>query len=155
MSSDGGVRPVWSRDGAVVYYSHEGSIMAARLARDATLRVAARDVVVKGPFREEFDVSPDGSRFLVIDADTSDSRLVVIPNWIAELRRARRRRLTEPAHRFERRRVARARDAVPYPLFGIRTEVNRANRLRPTMLADARSYRKVEDSPLPGLATVA
>jgi hypothetical protein len=81
------VRPVWSRDGTVLYYSHEGSIMAARLVRDATLRVTARDVVVKGPFREEFDVSPDGSQFLVIEAGASDNTLVVIPNWITELRR--------------------------------------------------------------------
>jgi serine/threonine-protein kinase len=87
VSTDGGVRPVWSRDGSVLYYSHEGSIMAARLARDTTLRVAARELVVKGPFREEFDVSPDGSRFLVVDAGASDRTLVVIPNWITELRR--------------------------------------------------------------------
>lgn len=68
--------------------SLDGSIMAARLAREVTLRVAARDVVVKGPFREEFDVSPDGSRFLVIEGDAANRTLVVIPNWITELRRA-------------------------------------------------------------------
>ena len=27
VSIDGGVRPVWSRDGTVLYYSHDGSIM--------------------------------------------------------------------------------------------------------------------------------
>jgi hypothetical protein len=43
--------------------------------------------VAKGPFMEDFDVSPDGSRFLVVEADDSDSTLVVIPNWITELRR--------------------------------------------------------------------
>jgi len=87
VSSDGGARPVWSRDSTVLYYSHEGSIVAAKLAREATLRVTARDVVVKGPFQDDFDVSPDGSRFLVVGADASVSTLVVIPNWITELRR--------------------------------------------------------------------
>ena len=51
------------------------------------LRVAARDVIVKGPFSDDFDVSPDGSRFLVVETDASDNTLVVIPNWITELRR--------------------------------------------------------------------
>ncbi len=27
--------------------------------------MSCRDLIVKGPFQEEFDVSPDGSRFLV------------------------------------------------------------------------------------------
>jgi hypothetical protein len=66
--------------------------MAARLTREATLRVAARDLVVKGPFLEDFDVSRDGSRVLVLEANASDRTLVVIPNWITELRR-----LTAPA----------------------------------------------------------
>ena len=34
----------------ILYYLNGGSIVAARLAREATLRVTARDVVVKGPF---------------------------------------------------------------------------------------------------------
>ncbi len=48
----------------------------ATLARDATLRVPSRELILKGPFEQEFDVSPDGSRFLVL-----------VQNWMAELRR--------------------------------------------------------------------
>ena len=44
--------------------------------RDATLRVLSRELILKGPFEQEFDVSPDGSRFLVL-----------VQNWMAELRR--------------------------------------------------------------------
>jgi serine/threonine-protein kinase len=87
VSSDGGTRPVWSRDGTVLYYSHEGSIMAAKLARETTLRVTARDVVVKGPFQDDFDVSPDASQFLVLEPAAADVTLVAIPNWITDLRR--------------------------------------------------------------------
>ena len=49
-------------------------------------------VVPVGKGAEGFDVSPDGSRFLVLEADASDRTLVVIPNWITELRR-----ITAPA----------------------------------------------------------
>ena len=55
-------------------------LIAARLAREATLRVAARDVIVKGPFQDDFDVSPDGSRFLVVEADASDNSRDVEPH---------------------------------------------------------------------------
>ena len=59
--------------------------MQASLVREATLRVLSREVVVKGPFANEFDVSPDGSRFLVIEPDEMGSTLVVVPNWSSEL----------------------------------------------------------------------
>ena len=87
ISLDGGQRPVWDRDGQRLYYSQGGSIVQATLAREATLRVLSREVIVKGPFANEFDVSPDGSRFLVIEPDETGSTLVVVPNWSSELRR--------------------------------------------------------------------
>ena len=81
----GGQRPVWDRDGKRLYYFQGGSIVQATLVREATLRVLSREVVVKGPFASEFDVSPDGSRFLVIEPDEMGSTLVVVPNWSSEL----------------------------------------------------------------------
>ena len=58
-----------------------GSVIArqwvwATLARDATLRMLSRELILKGPFEQKFDVSPDRSRFLVR-----------VPNWMTELRR--------------------------------------------------------------------
>jgi len=85
ISLDGGQRPVWDRDGKRLYYFQGGSIVQASLVREATLRVLSREVVVKGPFANEFDVSPDGSRFLVIEPDEMGSTLVVVPNWSSEL----------------------------------------------------------------------
>jgi len=61
--------------------------MAATLAREATIRVVSRALIVKGTFQEQFDASPDGSRFLVLEAETAATTLVVVPNWITELRR--------------------------------------------------------------------
>ena len=87
VSSGGGTWPVWSRDGTVLYYRHEGQIIAATLARETPLRVTAREIVVKGPFPEPFDVAPDGLRFLVFESQNAGATLVVIPNWRTELRR--------------------------------------------------------------------
>jgi serine/threonine-protein kinase len=87
VSPDGGTWPVWSRDGKQIYYSRDGSIMSATLARDPALRVMSRTLVLKGPFEPNFDVSPDGSRFLVLESEAATTTLVVIPNWMTELRR--------------------------------------------------------------------
>ncbi len=87
VSSAVGTWPVWSRDGKMLYYRHEGQIIAATLARETALRVTSREIVVKGPFPEPFDVAPDGSRFLVFESQTAGATLVVIPNWRTELRR--------------------------------------------------------------------
>ena len=87
VSTDGGTAPVWSPEGNRLYYLHDGSIMSAALAREGTLRVLSRELVLKGPFEQEFDVSPDGSRFLVLESEAASATLVVVPNWMTELRR--------------------------------------------------------------------
>ena len=74
-------------DGKRLYYWNDGSILQATLNRDSGLRVLTREVVVKGPFANDYDVSRDGSRFVVIEPDDASATLVVIPNWVTELRR--------------------------------------------------------------------
>ncbi len=87
VSVEGGTRAVWSRDGRRLYYWSQGRIIAVTLARDPMLRVVSREVLFKGNYDREFDVSADGSRFLMIEPRPSEISLVVIPNWLTELRR--------------------------------------------------------------------
>ena len=87
VSGGGGTRPVWSRDGKTLYYREGSRMVAAALTRDPALRVASRQALFDGPYDREFDVSPDGSRFLMIETRSSGMSLVVIPNWLTELHR--------------------------------------------------------------------
>jgi serine/threonine-protein kinase len=87
ISADGGTRPVWSRDDKTLYYRQGSRMVAVSLVRDPTLRVVSRQMLFDGPYDREFDVSPDGSRFLMIETRSSGMSLVVIPNWLTELRR--------------------------------------------------------------------
>jgi hypothetical protein len=48
----------------------------------------------RGRYEDDYDVSNDGTRFLMITAETSGLSLVVVPNWRTELRR-----LTAPRNR--------------------------------------------------------
>jgi serine/threonine-protein kinase len=94
ISTGAGVGPVWSRDGARLYYRAGGTIMAARLKTGAAVQVLGRDTA----FRQlatgranlvnvaGYDVARDGSRLLV-PADLKNTyELIVVPNWITEFR---------------------------------------------------------------------
>ena len=66
--------------------------MAARLRLDTNAQVLGRDSLFTGQYYEnvrwpEFDVHPDGSRFLFVRLGRSDLRMVVALNWVAGLQR--------------------------------------------------------------------
>jgi serine/threonine-protein kinase len=87
ISTGGGVRPIWSRDGRELFYWDANRLVAATLAFDAAPRVVSRTPLFTGRYGQDFDVSPDGKRFLMIEPQTSGLSLVAIPNWRTELRR--------------------------------------------------------------------
>ncbi|MEP6834604.1 MAG: protein kinase [Gemmatimonas sp.] len=99
VSSSGGTRPVWGRDGKTLYFRQgaQGTLLvnrgtgtamvAATLTRNPGLGVTARQTLFDGPYDREFDVSADGSAFLMIETTGSNMTLVAIPNWVTELRR--------------------------------------------------------------------
>jgi eukaryotic-like serine/threonine-protein kinase len=86
ISTGGGRRVVWAPDGRTLYYWEDNRMMAATLARDPALRVVSRKSLFGGQYETDFDVSHDGSRFLMIQSEASGLDLVVIPNWVTELR---------------------------------------------------------------------
>ena len=89
LSTSGGSEPVWSRDGARVFYRGEGAIMAARLRTSPTLGVLGRDSLFVDHFvhstnpHANFDVSPDGAHLLLLKP-ASEEQLTVVSNWSAE-----------------------------------------------------------------------
>jgi Tol biopolymer transport system component len=100
VSSDGGVLPVWSRDGRELFYRRGDRMMAVTVAPGETFRSSAPRQLFEGRYFEaepgapNYDVTPDGQRFLMVlpgDTDGPD-RLNVIQGWKAEvLRRLRDR----------------------------------------------------------------
>jgi serine/threonine-protein kinase len=93
VSVGGGVGPVWSADGTRLYYLSGTAIMQARLATSPGLRVVSRDTAFRnirngaaGFLQANYDVSRDGSRIVIPYAATTAYPLVVVPNWLTELR---------------------------------------------------------------------
>jgi len=93
VSAGGGGGLFWSPDGTRVYYSSGNSTLQATLATTPRLRVASRDTVFKttpllpgsGPATLR-DIARDG-RFLGLVVNRNDRQLVVVPNWLPELRK--------------------------------------------------------------------
>jgi serine/threonine-protein kinase len=91
VSIGGGTAPIWSRDGRRIFYFNVTKLLAASVQTGPTFAVTAHTVLfdgnfLQGPGHASFDVSPDGTSFLMLRPVAENSeQIVVIPNWAAEL----------------------------------------------------------------------
>jgi Tol biopolymer transport system component len=93
VSTDGGQRPQWSRDGRELFYRHGDALMAVPVETGATFHAGKPHRLFSGAFRGEsqesaFDVAPDGRRFVMIKSDQAAGlrQLNVVQNWLDELK---------------------------------------------------------------------
>lgn len=100
-STVGGTRPHWAADGGALYYFLPANgILQVDLQPGPTFVAGAPRVVVSGATfptggdasPRMYDVSPDGRRFLMLkiadtQANTPPPQLVVVQNWLEELKR--------------------------------------------------------------------
>ena len=86
ISASGGRRPVWAPDGTRLYFWEGSRLMSATLTRDPVVRVVSREALFDGHYEVDFDVSKDGTRFLMIESESAGLGLVVVPDWRTELR---------------------------------------------------------------------
>ena len=102
VSTDGGARPLWRRDGGELFYlTFDGpmtTIWAVGVEQDTTFRFGSPRALFNYRYtpsnsgRLVYDVSPDGSLFLVVKAidlqdDAEPQRMIVVENWFTELER--------------------------------------------------------------------
>jgi serine/threonine-protein kinase len=99
VSTGGGSRPLWARDGRELFYlAGDGRLTGVAVETSNStfttgnpVRLLERAYLSPAPGRT-YDVSPDGQRFLMIKEVGSDeggatSELVVVLNWFEELKR--------------------------------------------------------------------
>ena len=93
VSAGGGAGLFWSPDGSRVYYVNGNTTLEATIATAPRLRVVSRDTVFKtapllpgsGPATLR-DIAHDG-RYLGLVVNRNDRQLVVVPNWLPELKK--------------------------------------------------------------------
>jgi eukaryotic-like serine/threonine-protein kinase len=103
ISNDGGVDPIWRRSGREIYYRYADKMMMATIVTAPQLRASAPKPLWEGIYASgsgsscgmpgvtasDYDVTPDGRRFLMVrDDDTAvgASHIVVVLNWADELK---------------------------------------------------------------------
>ena len=98
VSTNGGIGPVWSHDGRELFFRDEsGALLVAAVGRNGleesepeTIFDGSRRYAVGMGFADrQYDVGPDGS-FLFFKrrtADTSGAQLILVLNWLEELKR--------------------------------------------------------------------
>jgi Tol biopolymer transport system component len=103
ISTGGGTRPRWSRDGTELFYylgtaDGTGAVMAVPIESGQNFRAGVPRMLFEGPYvaphpgRQTFDVSLDGQRFLMIKStapggSAEQPQIVVVENWLEEVRR--------------------------------------------------------------------
>jgi serine/threonine-protein kinase len=97
VSTDGGVHPVWARNGRELFYLDSYNVLTAVPVRRSgggltfgnPVKLFA--IAVPGPYTPRpYDMAPDGRVLLVKEngpADRSPARMIVVLNWQEELKR--------------------------------------------------------------------
>jgi Tol biopolymer transport system component len=97
VSTEGGTEPVWNRNGRELFYRSERKMMVVKVTRQPSFAIGGPRMLFEGgqyvpptgpypyPF-PNYDVSPDGQRFLMITRE-SEPQINVVLNWFEELKR--------------------------------------------------------------------
>ena len=96
ISYGGGTAPLWSPDGRELFYRNGDQMMAVRIDREPTFTPGRPIVVFEGQYQamfgaisRDYDLSPDGQRFLMIkagDENAATPQIHIILNWFEELK---------------------------------------------------------------------
>ena len=96
VSTDGGEEPVWGRSGRELFYRNGERMMAVDIATQPTFSAGSPKVLFEGQYARNayfianYDVAPDGERFLMLKAveqqEEALSQFNVVLNWFEELK---------------------------------------------------------------------
>jgi eukaryotic-like serine/threonine-protein kinase len=94
ISADGGTHPRWSRDGREIFFRQGDALMVANVDTKRGIRVERPRRLFSGAYdgegrHGEYDVAPDGRRFVMIEDDEASAlrELTLVQGWFEELRR--------------------------------------------------------------------
>jgi dipeptidyl aminopeptidase/acylaminoacyl peptidase len=91
ISSSGASAVVWSRSGREIFYRDRDRIMAAAVEPGSTFAAGPPKPLftLAGRYRDEFDVAPDGQRFIMVELTEQQpvTAINMIFDWVEDLKR--------------------------------------------------------------------
>ena len=95
ISAEGGTEPVWNPIGKEMFYRSGDKMMAVDITTQPNFSIGKPRMLFQGPYLPtpytfpNYDVSPDGQRFLMIkesEQTPAITQIVVVQNWFEELK---------------------------------------------------------------------
>jgi Tol biopolymer transport system component len=96
ISTEGGAEPVWNRNGRELFFRSEDKMMAVEITTQPSVSVGMPRMLFAGGYRPtpatspNYDVSPDGQRFLMLkpneQTQSAPTQINVVQNWFEELK---------------------------------------------------------------------
>ncbi len=93
ISTGGGAEPVWNSNGRELFYRNGDKMMAVEITTEPTFTAGTPRLLFEGRYERDvanrtyYDVSPDGQRFLMVEAaETGTAQINVVLNWFEELK---------------------------------------------------------------------
>ena len=91
---EGGGQPVWSPDGKELFYRSGSKMMVAAVQTEPSFSAVKPRVLFEGsyvesqftPWKQYYDISPDGQQFVMIK-EAGQTQIHVVLNWFEELKR--------------------------------------------------------------------
>jgi eukaryotic-like serine/threonine-protein kinase len=94
VSAEGGTQPVWNPNGQEIFYRSGTKMMSVVVSTSPALKLGAPRLLFDSPYAfgsgitiANYDVSPDGQRFVMVKDESGAGRLNVVLNWSEELNR--------------------------------------------------------------------
>ena len=95
ISPAGGSEPMWARESGELFYRSEDKVMVVTIETNPSLQVGAPRLLFEGSYARavfaispaNYDVTPDGQRFVMVPEKRILNQLQVIVNWFEELKR--------------------------------------------------------------------
>ena len=93
ISTSGGTEPVWTRNGRELFFRNRDQMMVVQITTQPAFGASRSRVLFVSPFssrsnRRNYDVSPDGTRFVMVNDGqraNSATQINVVVNWFREL----------------------------------------------------------------------
>jgi serine/threonine-protein kinase len=96
ISTEGGTEPMWNPNGRELFYRIGDKMMAVEITEQPSFSVGKPRVLFEGPYQptpatfSNYDVSPDGQRFLMLkpseSTEAAPTQINVVLNWFEELK---------------------------------------------------------------------
>jgi len=95
VSAGGGTQPLWARSGQELFYRNGEVLMAVPIQSEPGFSAGNSEVLFEDDYLlgnggPNYDVSPDGERFLMIrpvEISSAAPKIIVVQNWFEELER--------------------------------------------------------------------